>query len=158
MGIDGADVGTTALVQGTGTHGSAVCATCHMQDQNHSFNVENEAADGTKFLSCNQDGCHSSMTLDNTRSLAIDTKFEELEDALIAAGLLHITKDTIYNDHPDQSIDKIVDVLGQKPGTYPAEHVGALFNYEWVLEDRSRGVHNFQFVESLLDVSLEALL
>lgn len=139
VGIGGADIGTTPMPTATHIHGTlATCVTCHMDEKNHSFEPSLDA--------CNNANCHndSITSLDeNTRQLAVKVKFVELEDALIAAGLLEVDPD-------DQSIGQVKD-------TFNIDHVGALYNYEWVLDDRSNGVHNFVFIEALLTKSLEAL-
>ncbi len=43
------------------------------------------------------------------------------------------------------------------PGTYPAEIAAAMWNYMYVLEEQSRGVHNPLFTKVLLNQSLQAL-
>ncbi len=148
-----ADVGTTAFPTTGSYHANnATCINCHMNEANHSFAPELEG--------CNTASCHngSITTLDeNTRQLAVDAQFKLLEDALIAAGLLGWEIDTTYNDHPDQSVDEIDTTLHQQKGIFPVEHVGALYNYEWVHADGSHGVHNFAYIEALLTKSLEAL-
>ena len=49
----------------------------------------------------------------------------------------------------------LLDVDGHPAvGTYPTDEVGALYNYEWLLDDRSAGVHNFDYTETLLANSL----
>lgn len=40
---------------------------------------------------------------------------------------------------------------------YPIEAVAALYNYKFVLEDRSRGIHNTAYAVQLLMDSLKAL-
>ena len=40
---------------------------------------------------------------------------------------------------------------------YPLEVVAALYNYKFVLEDRSRGVHNTKYAVQLLMDSIKAL-
>ena len=42
-------------------------------------------------------------------------------------------------------------------GTYPSDQAGAIFNYKWIEEDRSHGVHNPKYVKALLKNSIEAL-
>lgn len=139
-GIGGADVGTTAMPTTTHIHGTlASCTACHMDEQNHSFEPR---LDG-----CNTASCHDGAitTLDeNPRQLAVKTKYEQLETALVTAGLLEI--------------DPVDLTVGQVKGIFPVDHVGALYNYEWVHADRSMGVHNFTMIEALLDKSLEAML
>ena len=41
--------------------------------------------------------------------------------------------------------------------SYPLEVVGAVYNYKFVLEDGSRGIHNMKYAVQLLMDSLKAL-
>jgi hypothetical protein len=43
------------------------------------------------------------------------------------------------------------------PGTYPEKQAGALWNYLSVTEDGSSGVHNPEYIESLLQTSINAM-
>lgn len=47
--------------------------------------------------------------------------------------------------------------IAAKSGTYSKEQVGALYNYDFVLEDRSRGIHNMKYAVQLLMDSIAAL-
>jgi len=137
VGVGGADVGTTDMPTTPHFHGAnTTCTTCHMNDQNHEFEPSLDA--------CNSTNCHNgSITSlnEHTRQLAVDTKLKELEDALIAAGLLELV---------DGKIEQVTD-------TFDIDHVAALYNYEWVYADHSHGTHNFTLIEALLDKGLEAL-
>ena len=49
----------------------------------------------------------------------------------------------------------LLDVDGHPVvGTYETDKVAALYNYEWLLDDRSNGVHNFPYLERLLANSI----
>jgi hypothetical protein len=43
------------------------------------------------------------------------------------------------------------------PGVYPEDVASAMWNYMFVLEDQSKGVHNPPFARALLEQALEAL-
>jgi len=139
VGIGGADVGTTPMPTDTHVHGKiATCITCHMNERDHSFEPSLDA--------CNTAACHNgSITSlhENARQLAVEAKYEELENALIALGLLEVDSET--------------GEVGQVTGVYDVDHVGALYNWDWVHADGSDGIHNFIFIEALLDKGLEAL-
>lgn len=109
---------------------NADCTTCHMHGSDHHFEP---TLDG-----CNTAECHngSITTLsDNSRQNTFKTLLGTLETKLKTAGLLDV------DGHP------VV-------GTYPSDEVGALYNYEWILDDRSSGVHNFPYLETLLNNSI----
>jgi formate-dependent nitrite reductase cytochrome c552 subunit len=42
-------------------------------------------------------------------------------------------------------------------GIYEGHEAGVMFNYKYVLEDQSRGVHNFKYARALLENSIEAM-
>ena len=87
---------------------------------------------------CNTTDCHNgnlTSTTDNTRQKDFETKMADLEAKLKTAGLLDV------DGHPVK-------------GTYLTDEVGALYNYEWLLDDGSNGVHNFDYTETMLDNSL----
>jgi hypothetical protein len=63
-------------------------------------------------------------------------------------GLLQTMKDPPYNAKGNFINSKT---------QYPVEVVAALYNYKFVLEDRSKGVHNTTYAVQLLMDSLKAL-
>ncbi|HAW51006.1 MAG TPA: hypothetical protein DCX54_01575 [Flavobacteriales bacterium] len=130
-GLGAAEVGTGYPAPGTGsTHAtSARCVTCHMHDGEHTWEPN--------LAACNDAACHNgalTTVSDNTRQLAFATSMATLEAKLTTAGLL-------LDGHPN-------------PGTYPIDQVKALYNYEWLVDDRSNGVHNFPYLERLLANSI----
>lgn len=130
-GLGAYEVGTGYPDAGTGSAhvtGSS-CITCHMPDGNHSWTPTLEA--------CNTTDCHGSMTplttlVDNARQTAFRTKMDELKSKLQTAGLIDA------DGHPVK-------------GTYGVDSVGAVYNYGWLVDDRSSGVHNFNYTETLLN-------
>jgi hypothetical protein len=137
------DIGTTATPTEGHVHARiATCISCHMNgdEADHTFDAKVEA--------CNK--CHSANPLttvdENPRQVAVNAKIQELEDALVTAGLLAAGVDSDGNP-----------TISEVKGVFPLESVGALFNYLWVEDDRSAGVHNFAYIEALLDKSLEAM-
>ena len=112
------------------------CVTCHMgEDRNHTY-VPNVAY-------CQ--ACHADLdTLDrNGVQTEIQTMLDEVRDLLISAGI----------------IDLELEPEGSRavPGTYPEEVASAMWNYKFVLEDQSRGVHNPPYAKALLEQALAAL-
>ena len=131
-GLGAYELGTGYPAQGEGSkHATdASCTTCHMHGGDHTWVPSIEG--------CNTTDCHDgSMTsvTDNSRQISFRTLMDALASKLTTAGLLDV------DGHP------VV-------GTYPTEEVGALYNYEWLLDDRSSGVHNFPYSETLLNNSI----
>ena len=89
---------------------------------------------------CNTTDCHGSMTAlttysDNSRQVTFRTNMDLLKVALQTAGLIDV------DGHPVK-------------GTFGVDSVGAVYNYEWLVDDRSSGVHNLQYTEKMLATSL----
>jgi hypothetical protein len=108
------------------------CEGCHMggESVNHSF-TPNVAT----CVTCHADA----TTLDvNGVQTEIKGKLDQVKAALQAKGLLD---------------DKGVVVIGD----YPEAQAAALWNYNFVLEDKSNGVHNADYANALLDAALVAL-
>lgn len=122
------------------------CITCHMgtaQGENsggHTFRVISEEGI-INTAACVE--CHpvaaDLLALVNDRQAQIEAKLLELEELLVAKGL--------YNATTGQNVK----------GDYTEHEAGALFNYKFVEEDRSRGVHNFKYANALLVNSIAAL-
>ena len=110
------------------------CVTCHMggagEDANHTFTPN--------VATCVQ--CHADATsLDvNGVQTTIKGKLDAVKTALQAKGLL--------------DKDGVIVV-----GDYPEAQAAALWNYLFVEEDKSMGVHNADYANALLDQALEAL-
>jgi hypothetical protein len=110
------------------------CVTCHLggagPDANHSFVPQ--------VATCVQ--CHTdakSLDVDGVQT-EIKGKLDQVQAALQAKGLMD--KDGVI-------------VVGE----YPEAQAAALWNYLFVLEDKSNGVHNADFANAMLDAALEAL-
>ena len=119
------------------THTSAGCIDCHMgEDLEHSFNPA--------VANCNTSGCHTSITdFDvNGKQTSFDTRMEAIAQALVAKGLL--SGDATAGYHP---------VVGK----YPIADFKGFWNYMYCSEDKSRGVHNPGYINTML-VSAEANL
>ena len=122
------------------------CITCHMgtaqgvSSGGHTFRVSNE--DGViNTAACV--ACHpvanDLRNLVADRQGQIEVRMEELRQLLIGRGLLNETTDLAI------------------PGTFEDHEAGALFNYRFVQEDQSRGVHNFKYANALLVNSIAAV-
>lgn len=105
------------------------CVVCHMVNGLHDM-VPNVSA-------CQS--CHPGLTNFDYQGTQKEIKgmIDELKGLLEVKGMLRV----------DLPI----------PGTYPEAHAGALWNYLAVIEDGSSGVHNPEYIKSLLRVSIEAV-
>ena len=147
----------------TSPHAFAIedgCVGCHMGNVQthdgyevggHSFNMEfvNEHTGDTSNLVsiCADSACHPS-----TKSYDVDGKQTEI------AGLMDDLETLLYDAG-------IVDSLGRPNGLpYPPvgpqliedkNITGALLNFLLVKEDRSMGVHNYKYMEGLLESSID---
>lgn len=106
------------------------CVACHLgEDDNHSFAPEADACQS----------CHSGAdSLDvNGVQTEVQDKLDQLEEDLIGAGML--TEDG-----------------SPVEGTYEKDKAAALWNWLYVEEENSLGVHNPSFTNDMLDAGLEA--
>jgi hypothetical protein len=110
------------------------CVTCHMggagSDADHHFMPV--------VATCV--ACHTDAT-----SLDIDGKQTEVKDKLAQVETALQTKGLLDKDG--------VIVVGD----YPEAQAAALWNYLFILDDKSNGVHNVPYTEALLDSALAAL-
>jgi hypothetical protein len=110
------------------------CVTCHLggagPDANHTFMPQVATC-----VTCHADA--KSLDVDGKQT-EIKDKLDQVKAALQAKGLL--------------DKDGVVVV-----GDYPEAQAGALWNYLFILEDKSDGVHNIPFANALLDAALVAL-
>ena len=134
-----AGAGTIPYPTTPSTHGREMsCVKCHFgldSAKNHSLKPQ--------LATCNTTGCHITNPLvsvdENTRQLTVAASLGELAGKLIAKGLLKTDSATYVS------------------GKFPAPYVGALYNYLWIKDDKSMGVHNFPYVEALIANSKKAL-
>lgn len=123
------------------------CVTCHMgpiQDGiasgGHTFRVISEEGE-INTASCLE--CHpvaeDVLALVEDRQAQIEAKLAELEALLVARGK--------WNSANGQNTK----------GDFTGHEAGALFNYKFVKDDNSRGVHNFKYAYALLSNSIASL-
>ena len=139
----------------TSPHAFAVedgCIGCHMGNVQvhdgyevggHSFNMMfvNEEGDTTTLVSiCADSACHPGAT-----NYDVDGKQTEI------AGLLEDLETLLYDYGVIDSTGHPVDEL-----VVPDKNVtGAILNFLLVEEDRSMGVHNYEYMEGLLQSSID---
>jgi hypothetical protein len=110
------------------------CVGCHMgEERNHTYEPEVERCQA----------CHADLEifdLDGVQT-EIQETLEEVQALLVEAGIIDLE-------------------LGEDrsaPGTYPEEVASAMWNYMFVVEDQSMGVHNPAYARALLQQALDAL-
>jgi hypothetical protein len=158
----------------------ANCVTCHMTQPRqryalmptiggHSFRIGGEVHEAPKLnnAGCLSSGCHAEMKqvpgkhlFDRTAAAdydgdgRIETIQEEVQGLLQriinkqGSGLLQTMKDPLYDAKGAFIRNKV---------QYPVEVVAALYNYKFVLEDGSRGMHNTKYALQLLMDSIKGL-
>lgn len=135
------------------------CLDCHMTNSlyatgGHTFNVADEENDYDNMKGCNVKACHNGAitTFDRTASADFDgdgtingvqTEIEGLRDTL--AALLQDAN----------LIDSTLTPVARTVAT--ADSTGALYNYLFVGEDRSGGVHNTKYAVGLLRSAINFL-
>lgn len=133
------------------------CVTCHMANGEstpalslggHSFNV---AYDGD----LNQEGCmecHPDGIEDETEAMQeeIHAMMESLHFKLIDLNLADSAGYLLGDDGVNRA-------SSSNPANLTADEAGAFFNFKFIEEDRSAGVHNYKYAKALLTNSLEAI-
>jgi hypothetical protein len=159
---------------------NANCVTCHMNLPSgrysltpsvggHSFRIAGEVHENHKVntAGCTTSGCHGSIdqvkgthffdkkaAQDYDGDGKLETVQEEVQGLLEkfvndkGSGLFQTMKEPMYDQKR-----KFINTKTQ----YPVEAVAALYNYKFVLEDRSNGVHNMTYAVQILMDSLKAL-
>ncbi len=115
------------------------CVGCHMgESRNHTFEPSLD----------NCQSCHADLdTFDrNGVQTEIEEMLAETKARLSAAGIL-----VDIGEGEELSENRSVE------GTFPEEVANAMWNYMFVLEDQSKGVHNPPFARALLEYALEVL-
>lgn len=130
---------------GSHAHMNASCVDCHMaqpygkQAGGHSLHMtyDYHGNDVENLVAC--EGCHSTITTfdHNNRMTEIQGLLDDLAAKLMAAGIM-------ASDHY------------MIPGTYTSDQAGLQYNYKFVEEDLSLGVHNYAYAKALLQNSIDA--
>jgi len=156
----------------------ADCVTCHMTQPSgryalapsiggHSFRIAGEVHEDPKVNVAGCLGCHSDMKQLRGKALfdvqakadydgdgtveSVQEEVQGLADRIInkqGTGLLQTMKDPLYDAKGKFIRNKI---------EYPIGVVAALYNYKFVVEDGSKGVHNTAYAVQLLMDSIKAL-
>ncbi|MCD4682045.1 MAG: hypothetical protein K8R86_02075 [Bacteroidales bacterium] len=135
------------------------CVTCHMADAygqqagGHVMNVAYEYHGGMELLEagCDAAECHPEGIADATEEVQ-----EEVHEMLEALHYKLI--DLAVSDSAGYLLgDDGTLASSSNPANLSADEAGAFFNFKFVEEDRSGGIHNIKYAKALLNNSLEAL-
>lgn len=170
--------GVGAIEFGTGYTNSAhvagaSCTSCHMATPSglaggHSFNAAGN------FNGCNVSGCHTTMSATNTTFTAavadVNTKLAALATKINAIGNGH---DILQKDPTDNQYHGYFDIYdasanptgywknpSQGNVAFPAltnAQFGAILNFQLVVRDASKGIHNYPYVKKLLENTIAAI-
>jgi hypothetical protein len=134
---------------GSSPHRTAVpnvCVHCHMASENihdgykvggHSWNMMDEETGSNLVAMCQE--CHEdaeSYDVDSAQT-HIEVLLEDLGSELQSAGLFDATNHPISGPVADANL------------------AGAMYNFLMVEEDRSEGVHNYDYARDLLEASID---
>jgi len=130
------------------------CVTCHQEQASgfllggHSLNIRDPFNDNSfNVETCNRADCHSTAPLTtlavNARQTLVQQKLDSLEAQLVADSLL-----LVFGEQIIPNIDMIIQT---------ADSVGALYNYYFIKNDKSRGIHDFVYDTLLIESSIKYL-
>lgn len=130
------------------------CVTCHMADApgidmgGHAMNVGIDGSiNDSGCLECHPDGID-----DATEALQeeIHMLLEELHNLLIAQSISDSAGYLLGDDGENRA-------SSSNPANLTATEAGTFFNFKFIEEDRSGGVHNWKYAKALLTNSIEAI-
>ncbi len=133
-------------------HAGAGCTECHMaeayggQAGGHTFRVSYEYHEEEEPLLAGCEGCHT--TIESFDLNGLQTEVEELLDSL-----LHVLMGEGVMDEDGYTITSRTSPLKVTP-----EMAGYIYNFKFVEEDLSEGVHNPGYAVALLTNTIEALI
>ncbi len=151
--------GSGAYLVGDGYTNSAhtnlienACVNCHMATADgveagaHTFNVSNEDGEINQAgcVQCHDNSAELETAIADTQA-EIQALLDELQQKLLDRGILN------PNDLP------YANASSSNPLELTTDEVGALYNFQYVREDQSLGIHNYKFAKKLLENSIAAL-
>ena len=138
------------------------CISCHMSNSmhesvgGHSWNMENEDRSFENITGCNQTSCHDTSPLGDLNPLASadfdwDGTTEGVHDEIegLLDSLVVLLDAANLTDSTGRPISRTVA---------SADSAGAIYNFKFVEEDRSHGIHNTKYTVGMLQSSINFLL
>jgi hypothetical protein len=148
LGVSGYDVSDTQHPHFSGELNS--CVNCHLaeaygsQAGGHNMGVAYGYHGSTELLTAGCLNCHmdEDQMLANTEAFyaEIEADLETLWNMLVEAGVGD-------PENPHYAVE----------GTHTNAQAGAFYNYKYIEEDRSKGLHNPFYTRAMLDAAMEAL-
>jgi hypothetical protein len=148
-GIGGYEFGVVLSTTGTHLSGSD-CVACHMTETAADTTGGHTFSPGVESCS----GCHPDAAALETASNDLHDLLVDLQDALFAAGMIDADGDPFESDEGDPDADPPEPAVWV---SYEADSAGALWNYLYLHEDGSEGIHNPAYAKALIQNSLNAL-
>jgi len=140
------------------------CVDCHFDEADeyvlggHTFWVKDEESGDEHTDGCNVDGCHTgSLEVDSLNRLAyvdydwdgsVEGTQDEIAGLLDSLATLLVTGNLLEYDAEDDEYHPISRTVTL------ADSAGAVFNFMFVEEDRSHGIHNTKYSVGLLQSSI----
>ncbi len=126
------------------------CISCHMgtfnaEEMAGGHNMKANIADNC--LACHPDGIETETEEMMTE---INGLLEQLGTILADQGIRNPDTDYLAGDNGGNA-------SSSNPANLSADELGCWYNYKFVQEDRSGGVHNYKYAKALLTNSIEAL-
>jgi hypothetical protein len=120
----------------------------------HTWTMEAETVEGEEInlVGCNVSTCHSPALADFNYLGKVDTVlayWDSLGAALYTAGLAVYVIDTLETGVIDTTYGPLADKIVKSK-----DSSGAMYNYRFIKEDRSDGVHNTRYALGLVKSSL----
>jgi hypothetical protein len=134
------------------------CVSCHMADAygrqagGHVMNVAYDYHGSTELLEAGCISCHPDGIASETEEAQ-----EEIHAMLEELGARLMELNIMGEDGYLLGQDGVNRASSSNPANLSADQAGAFFNYKFIEEDRSGGVHNLKYAEALLTNSLESL-
>jgi hypothetical protein len=156
-GIQGMEISGTESYPAAGTAGhntGSSCIACHMKDNGHTW--EPSATASTRCTSCHDE---------KTEVTGFAADMETLAGLLALSSGQEIAKDENGDYQPVFEADGTTPVMvtgivhdnEPKTGLFDIKDAEAGWNYLFLLEDSSKGVHNPEYAKALLTNSIELL-
>lgn len=144
--------GVSFPATGAHAHAGASCTTCHMADAfgnqagGHTLKMSYEyhGSEVDNIAGCTE--CHSSIEDFDYNDVQTDMAelLDSLEGILVNKGFLNASSG-------------LLNASSGSPLTLTADEAGAVWNFEFIDQDKSMGVHNPPYVKALLEASIDAM-
>jgi hypothetical protein len=153
IGSGGYEFDTTDIVASSHAGVTGGCLDCHQTPSvgivlgGHTCRIKNETGDLYQ-QACNRTGCHGSGTLAELTGAYIEELQNSRTDSL---ALLRQKLEDLSLVYPGTEIPRLNQTIPL------ADEAGALYNYFYLRNDKSRGMHNWKYDSLLIRRTLDYL-